>query len=143
MKKFLTGFLGLICILGTSLEAQQVQHGTAAAAIVPGASMVRMQPFSAVPNYIRFQEGKEPAAQELETILRAFMAAPEDFSLQLIGTETDRLGQVHYRYQQVYRGIPVAMGTYIAHTRNGQLLSANGELFDQLEAAAPILTEAQ
>lgn len=47
-------------------------------------------------------------------------------SLSLTETQTDISGITHYRYQQLYAGIPVESSMYIVHTQNNKILSANG-----------------
>lgn len=43
-------------------------------------------------------------------------------------SETDKLGLIHYRYYQTYKGIPVENSMYIAHTRGGKLISMSGSI---------------
>ncbi|MEO8516128.1 MAG: M4 family metallopeptidase [Flavobacterium sp.] len=43
---------------------------------------------------------------------------------------SDFSGFTHQRYQQYYKGIKVEFGTAITHTRDGQVESVNGELYD-------------
>ncbi len=50
-------------------------------------------------------------------------------------TEQDKLGFIHYRYYQTYRGVPVENSMYIVHTKYGVLKSLGGSIvtdFDPL-----------
>ena len=42
---------------------------------------------------------------------------------------SDESGLVHQRHQQFYKGLKVEFGTLITHTRNGNVVSINGELY--------------
>ncbi len=48
--------------------------------------------------------------------------------LVLIRTESDQVGYTHYRYYQVYNGIPVENSMYIVHTQNGMLTGMTGNI---------------
>ena len=43
---------------------------------------------------------------------------------------SDESGLVHQRHQQFYKGIKVEFGTLITHTRNGNVISINAELYN-------------
>lgn len=47
-------------------------------------------------------------------------------TLALKSTEKDKLGFVHYRFQQTYQGIPVNHSMYIVNTKNGKMFSLSG-----------------
>ncbi len=54
-----------------------------------------------------------------------------DFNLEyeIIGTETDQLGMIHYRCQQKINGYPLHNGVFILHTKNNLIQSVNGNIF--------------
>ena len=62
-----------------------------------------------------------------------------------IHTETsDYSGLTHQRHQQYFNGLKVEFGTVITHTKNGQVESVNGELYNPAELdLKPTLTPAQ
>jgi Zn-dependent metalloprotease len=55
------------------------------------------------------------------------VSAPCDF--KLIREEKDEKQFTHYRYQQYYMGYPVQNGIYLVHTKNGRVVSANGDYY--------------
>jgi Zn-dependent metalloprotease len=58
--------------------------------------------------------------------------------------EKDDIGFTHTRYQQLYKGIPVEGGEYIAHQKSGVLDCINGTFFTVGDlSVSPSLTEAQ
>ncbi|MEM9022538.1 MAG: M4 family metallopeptidase, partial [Bacteroidota bacterium] len=95
-----------------------------------------MKPFTSIPNFVRFRPGKEIAKDQVEAWLANYYKQPGDFGLVLKNTYADQVGMVHYRYQQTYKGLPLYPGVYNVHTRNGQVVSMNGELFDRVSASA-------
>ena len=53
----------------------------------------------------------------------------------LLNTETDRLGQVHYRYVQTYKNIPVENSMMIAHVSGGKLSAISGAVITKFNPA--------
>ena len=54
---------------------------------------------------------------------------------ELVKSEKDNIGFTHYRYQQYYKGISVMGGQYLLHEKNGKLVSANGDFYNNLSVA--------
>ncbi|QEC67871.1 T9SS type A sorting domain-containing protein [Panacibacter ginsenosidivorans] len=59
---------------------------------------------------------------------RTIFGLDANADLILTKTEPDKLGYIHYRYFQTYKGIPVENSMYIAHTRNGLLRGMTGRI---------------
>lgn len=57
--------------------------------------------------------------------------------LVLKRTETDNLGEVHYRYVQTYQNIPVENSMYIVHTKNGMLKGMSGAVIIDFDEQMP------
>jgi Zn-dependent metalloprotease len=52
------------------------------------------------------------------------------------------MGEIHYRYNQYYKGIEIIGAQYILHEKNGYIRSANGRLVHKLNLdVKPILSE--
>lgn len=58
----------------------------------------------------------------------------DGYTYQTIRTTSDVSGMTHERLQQYYKGIKVEFGTLILHSRDGQVVSVNGELYDASKA---------
>jgi Zn-dependent metalloprotease len=54
-------------------------------------------------------------------------------NLVLTRTETDKLGFVHYRYYQTYKGIPVENSMYTIHTRNQLIKGLSGSIVTEFD----------
>lgn len=55
-----------------------------------------------------------------------------DASYTFVETQetSDESGLIHQRHQQYYKGIKIEYGTLITHSRNGNVVSINGEIYD-------------
>lgn len=85
---------------------------------------------SKIPSYIKFSEGSEPNLSELTIVFEEYWKDPSSFDFKLIGTEKDNLGQVHYRYKQTFKGVPIEFAEIIVHSKNDLISSINGNLID-------------
>ena len=107
-----------------------------------GTSLIRLSDKTTIPDYIRFNENQQPEVNMLEGWLKSNAGLPADCGLKLISTEPDQMGMVHYRYHQTYRSIELIHTMYIAHTKNGRLISANGFLTNKFpKNINPLLSE--
>ena len=100
-------------------------------------------PHSRIPTFFAFQEKDRPAIAEFTNFLnRNYQLG--DFSFQLLQKETDNIGFVHYRYIQLFKGVPVKGTMLIAHTKNGLVQSFNGETTTEINpiSEASISSEA-
>ena len=60
--------------------------------------------------------------------LKLLLDLNQNSDLVLSKTEQDKLGFIHYKYYQTYKGVPVENSMYIAHTKNGILKSLGGAI---------------
>jgi len=56
-------------------------------------------------------------------------------SLTLQKTQQDKIGFIHYRYYQAYRGVPVENSMLVAHTKNGLLKGISGSVITDFDPA--------
>jgi vibriolysin len=101
-----------------------------------------------VPSFITGQLGQVSADavsdRDLDTALHAiapaFRAAPSE--LVLTRTQTDALGDRHYRFSQLKNGRKVIGGELVLHARDGVVYAANGSARSDLAApATPAIDE--
>lgn len=126
----------LVSVLSFASVDAYVLIGNEASKVAPNSNKVRMKSFTSVPNYIQFAQGKELPFEKLEIWLRRYYQTDDNYGLTLLSVEDDELGFKHYRYQQTINGVPVKLGMYIVHTKNGMIHSMNGELFDNIDAVS-------
>ncbi|HLP20214.1 MAG TPA: M4 family metallopeptidase, partial [Chitinophagales bacterium] len=100
--------------------------------------------FSQVPQYMRIQKNEQVSIDKFPDWLAQHYKLPDGNGFKLLSTEKDKLGMVHYRYQQTINGIPVEFTMYILHTRNGIIESINGDLVGNFIAPeAPVLSNGE
>jgi bacillolysin len=68
-------------------------------------------------------------SQALNTFAKTYKLDPNN-TFKAFRSSTDRVGVVHERNQQYYRGLKVQFGVAITHTSNGIVKSTNGELYN-------------
>lgn len=103
----------------------------------------RKSDVSSIPYYIEFKKGKEPSTKNIKSWLVNNYQLSADFDFQLLNQEKDLLGFIHYRYQQLYKGIPIQGSRLILHTQNDLVHSFNGVLFERMSgtSASPKIQE--
>lgn len=93
---------------------------------------------------IRFLPGKGVPTGEFFRAYRHYRELSEQISFRLKRSFRDRLGQTHYRFQELYRGIPLFGVEMILHEQDGRVTHANGTLVEGLNGeVTPALTEEQ
>jgi Zn-dependent metalloprotease len=134
MKKRSTLLTGL---LFTCFQAfSQVLTGEEAAAKFPKAEKVRLDPQTQALQFIRFRPGFSLSKNDFPKWLRETLRQPASAEWKAYETFKDELGFEHVRYQQYQFNIPVEGQTFIAHLKNGVIVSCNGES-KQLSGSAP------
>jgi len=105
---------------------------------VENATIVRLSEHTNVPNYVKFNKGKEIPFTQFQNWLSQFSNSKQSLEMRLLKTETDFLGHQHYRYQQVINGTPVQLGTYIVHVKNGLVYAANGNFYSNTNVTSSV-----
>ena len=109
-----------------------ILRGKKAAEKIANSEVVRLKAFTNIPNYVKFKKGKEIPFTMLERWLNQFHTTEGRHGLKLIKQEVGKLGLTHYRYQQTINGIPVELSAFIAHVKDGLVISMNGEMFSDI-----------
>lgn len=92
--------------------------------------------YTSIPSTIHFSPGKELEFSQVTSFLANYFEGNQVFSLRLVGQQSDELGFVHYRYQQLLDNIPVSYAYYVVHTKNNKVVSMNGLLFDRIGSSS-------
>ena len=123
----------LLCILFVNNTFSQEFRGFKAQKIVRNADYVVKDTSLYIPTLIQFIKGKEIEYSGWKDWLKQYFRISGDLNFILIGTEKDNLNEIHYRYQQTYKEIPVYGSIYIVHTKNNKVISMNGKILDKFE----------
>jgi len=139
MKKALVPilFLSLISIFASAKAYQ----GCAADAISDGASSLLMNEGNGTIKFIKLETPLAMHSQGMEAWLKEMLEANASTGFRLYQTRPDKLGYIHYRFKQTHNGYDVNNGVYYVHTLNGQIISANGEFYPNIELEVnPVIT---
>ena len=142
MKTFNLTFSGIAMLLAiccSHTAYSQIYYGKEAAALIPGAELVRMKTKSKVPEFARFKKGQEIDLDFFETWIHKILNPDNGFTLELQKTETDNLGFNHHQYRQFYKGIPIEWTRYTVHELYGKIRSINGSIFKTLNLKTAIV----
>ena len=132
MQVALTKFTILTCFFFTVFTGRlnaQVFEGAAASEKLRGANLVRLSEDNGSILYVRLDGSyviKETAVKDY--LLKVFQMG-SGYTLDLIRSEHDDLGQQHLRYQILYLNVPVLGSILIAHLENGHLFAFNGNVY--------------
>ncbi len=125
MKKI---FFATALLLATFLNAKTYK-GEAAALQVPGADNLVINDTRGTISFVRYRFDKQPPANDLTQYLKLLLKSNSETGFELIRSETDQLGWIHYRFNQTYHNIIVEDAVYYVHTLGGKIISANGEFY--------------
>jgi bacillolysin len=126
----------LILFLHINLTALSAKSftGEEANKLLKGAETIRTEAFSEIPVYVQFRKGSEIAYSNFEVWFKRTFKLSTNISFKLLNVEKDKLGMLHYRLQQTYNNFPVTNTMYIVHTKNGNVVSFNGNVYDKITA---------
>lgn len=92
----------------------------------------------------RFDERALPVFEQWQQELHKFPGVSNASQWKIYSELKDELGQIHYRAQQFYKGIPLENGVVVIHTYEGRILSINGEIIpENLVNGAVSISESQ
>lgn len=146
MRKF--SYL-LFILLGSfftySLQAREVILKDAKAEQkIPGAAMIRYTDLSTLPNYVQFRTTDRIPYTSFETWMHTQFHLGTDYGFVVLNEISDQLGYRHVRLQQTFKGIPVIGSMLNVHTRNQNVESFGGAIFEGITASTQAaLTEQQ
>ncbi len=139
MKKTLLLFL-FLCSFTCLLTAEEYS-GCDADNEISGASKVWTNEDNGSIKFFKLDEPLPLAPSEMESWLIDVLRANSKTGFVLYEKKPDKLGMMHYRFRQTHNGHVVNNGVYYIHTMNGNVISANGEFYPNIEVdATPIIT---
>ena len=92
--------------------------------------------------FVDFSNHVSIAPSEVFSKYKKDFGLGENDRMKIYRTDRDKLGFVHYRYKQHYKGVPVEGADYILHESYGRLSSSNGKLVQGLDMTVmPLISE--
>ena len=122
----------LILLCSPSSFSQKIFTGRAAHEKLPGTILIRESSTSDIPSYIQFQKGQEMYRDQVFPWLAKLYALGSSSDFILLKHSTDKLGYIHYKYQQTFNGYPVQHAIMHIHTYNDKVTAINGLAFTEM-----------
>ena len=84
---------------------------------------------SGITKFVKFQSKEGYKIEEAKTALKSTLNYNDNVEMKLIESKTDKLGMVHQKYQQTYKGLKVENAEYFVHSNNkaGNIKTMNGK----------------
>ncbi len=121
-----------------TLHAKELT-GTDAQRTVPGAERVVSSSISSVPEYVKFRTGSEIPFNSFEQWMMTHYKLPAHTGFKLLNVQHENNGMSHYRYRQTINGFEVEGTMYLLHVSNNNIVSMNGQIFDQIESSKNVV----
>ncbi len=133
----------LAAIIITFNSTAQVYTNEQAALKVPGAQVVKVNELRKTIDFVKPASiNRISVDNSMAWLTQQVLKTKPDVSFTLNKSEKDNVGGVHYRYNELYKQLPVEYGVYNIHSKDGYVQSANGEYYSGIEiAATPALTK--
>ncbi len=107
-----------------------------------GATVVEYSKLTGLPNFIKFQSGDEMTEAKLVPWLQNVFNLDPSVTFKSYSVEKDKIGFTHIRYKEYIGIYPIDGSMMIAHIKDGQVVSVNGDFFrDVNPALSPSLSE--
>ena len=121
-----------VLLMHQSLFSQIYYTGEAQKKISEAASIAYKEGNS-LPLFIKLQSGKEIDFGSWQTWLSSKLKLSSEMGFDLVNVQHDQSGDLHYRYNQTYLGIPILGKAFIVHAKNNRVYSFNGDIISSLD----------
>src|SRR4051812_17556478 len=82
------------------------------------------------PSLITFNEKSTYKGSDAQKVFKEQLGLKDSQSFAKIKTESDKQGYTHEKFQLYEQGIKVEFANYSLHSKDGKLVSMNGEFYD-------------
>jgi Zn-dependent metalloprotease len=94
------------------------------------------------PYEIRFNQVSGITELDFFTGYKSYFGLSDDFNFVQIQETSDQLNQIHYRYNEYYKGIEIIGAQFILHNKNEFIHYANGHLVNEIDlSVSPSIAE--
>ncbi|WP_299132889.1 M4 family metallopeptidase [uncultured Tenacibaculum sp.] len=111
------------------MKKSYVKNAMFLAFLLPGVFTMNAQD-NTKPKQIKFKNSSKIALTKAPVLIKEKLRLSSEDNLIKVQSRQDELGFTHNKYQQKFKGVKVEFATYMAHAKNGNLQSMNGELYD-------------
>ncbi|MBS3915199.1 MAG: M4 family metallopeptidase [Bacteroidetes bacterium] len=92
-----------------------------------------------ITGYYAFETQNLPNFNNWQNAILNKLNLQGDYSWKIYSELKDELGQVHYRAQQYYQNIALENGVIVIHTKEGKILSFNGEIISLKQLSGKVV----
>ncbi len=139
MKKLLL-LLTLMLSCNFMISAAHL-HGCEADNLANGAARIWLNETNGTIKFVELAEPTFVQPNHMEAWLQNLLKTNDETGFELYEAKPDKLGYVHFRFRQTYDGIPVNNAVYYIHTFQGNIVSANGDFYPEVELnVSPVIT---
>lgn len=117
-----------------SLKAQ-LYEGKLAQEWFPGSEVLRIEPYTSIPTFIRFNPEKRITLESFPEFANKKFGLNEAYGWLIKQSVKDDIGYFHQRLNQTYKGYPVEGAVYLVHSKSGMIESLNGDIFNDLNVS--------
>jgi len=119
----------LLCVCSLGAQAQySILSGRDAAAVLSNAVELKVEKENSFPSYIELDPAANVSEASFFTMLQEEIFPSNNFTFQLLNSNSDQLGFEHKRYRLYYKGIEVAYSNLSVHVKNNIVISASGNI---------------
>jgi len=133
MKKTISLLLVAVALLVHQSLFSQIYYNGEAQKKISEASSIAYKKGNDLPIFIKLQSGKEIDFGNWQSWLSARLKLSADMGFALQNIQHDQSGDLHYRYNQTYKGVPILAKSFIVHTKNNKVYSFNGDIISSLD----------
>lgn len=112
----------------------RVITGVTANQLINDASKIITEDKTGFPSFIYLSPGKEIPVAFFEKWMRASFKTSSAFGLEVLHTSVDKNNTSHIHFQETWNGVAVANTMWIAHVKNGKVISCNGWFVPKINA---------
>lgn len=123
--------LSLVFFALTS-SAKEYSYGNAEK-LIAGSEKIITDDKTGTIKYIKLKSSHKVSVSKNVAWLSTVLNISSAESFDLYKKETDQYGFTHYKYRQLVSGVPVEDGVFYVHTKNGFIISANGEYYPDIK----------
>lgn len=121
----------VIALISNSIIAKEYK-GAEAKKIISGSVLLRTNNNNDFPDYILFEQNNQFDYSKFSSWVKQYLTNPEKNSFNIISTTADKIGYVHFKYQQLYEGIIIDGAVFTLHTKNSKVVSLNGNIYTDI-----------
>jgi Zn-dependent metalloprotease len=120
-----------IVLFSSSIYSTEFR-GSEARKIIPESDLVRTNEKNTFPDYILFNENKQFNYSKFSNWVSSYVYSVEKFNSKLISETVDKIGFVHYKYQQFFEGKEIEGAVYTLHTKDSKIISFSGNIYTNI-----------